>query len=145
MRQSLSGIPQCRPETCILVTDPGPKLADFAPAGWHASCCIPDELITRESVMIEITQPAQEAIKAAIANAGQPVAGLRLLVETGGRAGPTYGMLVERKADPADETLTFGDVTLLIDPETRPHLAGTKVDFVASVAGACFVFEKSIC
>ncbi|PYF07174.1 iron-sulfur cluster assembly accessory protein [Rhodobacter viridis] len=95
--------------------------------------------------MIEITQPAKDAIRSAIAKAGQPVAGLRLLVETGGRAGPSYGMLVERKADPADETLTFGDVTLLIDPETRPHLAGTKVDFVASVAGARFVFEKSFC
>ena len=91
--------------------------------------------------MIEITPPAKAAIRSAIANAGQPVAGLRLLAQAGGRDGLRYGMLVERRAAPDDETLIFDDVTVLIDPETRPHIAGTKVDFVTSGTGASFVFE----
>ena len=92
--------------------------------------------------MIEITQPAQEAIKAAIAGAGQPIAGLRLMVQSGGCAGLKYGMALELEAQPDDASLTFGDVTVLIDPLTRAHIAGTVIDFVSTVEGAGFTFDN---
>ena len=99
--------------------------------------------------MIEITQTAQEAIKAAIEGAGQPVAGLRLMVQAGGCAGLKYGMALELEAQPDDASLTFGAVTVLIDPLTREHIAGTKIDFVSTLEGAGFTFDnpnaKSAC
>ena len=99
--------------------------------------------------MIEITQPAQEAIKAAIEGAGQPVAGLRLMVQAGGCAGLKYGMALELEAQPDDASLTFDEVTVLIDPLTREHIAGTKIDFVSNLEGAGFTFDnpnaKSAC
>ncbi|PYF07680.1 iron-sulfur cluster assembly accessory protein [Rhodobacter viridis] len=92
--------------------------------------------------MIEITQPAREAIKAAIDGAGQPVAGLRLMVQSGGCAGLKYGMALELEAQPDDASLTFGEVTVLIDPLTREHIEGTKIDFVSNLEGAGFTFEN---
>lgn len=92
--------------------------------------------------MIDITQPAKDAIKAAIAGAGQPVAGLRLMVQSGGCAGLKYGMALELEAQPDDASVTFDDITVLIDPATREHIEGTKIDFVTTVEGAGFVFEN---
>ncbi|MBZ4023300.1 iron-sulfur cluster assembly accessory protein [Rhodobacter aestuarii] len=92
--------------------------------------------------MIDITEPAQSAIKAAIDGAGQPVAGLRLMVQSGGCAGLKYGMALELEAQPDDEVVSFGDVNVLIDPASREHLTGAKIDFVTNVEGAGFVFDN---
>jgi iron-sulfur cluster assembly accessory protein len=92
--------------------------------------------------MIEITEPARSAIKAAIDGAGQPVAGLRLMVQSGGCAGLKYGMALELEAQPDDTVVTFDEVTVLIDPLSQPHLTGTKIDFVTGLEGAGFVFDN---
>lgn len=92
--------------------------------------------------MIEITEPARSAIKAAIDGAGQPVAGLRLMVQSGGCAGLKYGMALELEAQPDDTVVDFGEVTVLIDPLSQPHLSGTTIDFVSGLEGAGFVFNN---
>ena len=92
--------------------------------------------------MIEITEPARSAIKAAIDGAGQPVAGLRLMVQSGGCAGLKYGMALELEAQADDAVVTAGDVTVLIDPTSQTHLAGTTIDFVEGLEGTGFVFNN---
>lgn len=92
--------------------------------------------------MIEITEPARSAIKAAIEGAGQPVAGLRLMVQSGGCAGLKYGMALELEAQADDVVVLAGEVTVLIDPASQPHLAGTTIDFVSGLEGAGFVFDN---
>lgn len=92
--------------------------------------------------MIDITEPAQTAIKAAIDGAGQPVAGLRLMVNGGGCAGLQYGMALELDIQPDDAVVEAGEVKVLIDPESQPHLAGTTIDFVSGLEGSGFVFNN---
>lgn len=92
--------------------------------------------------MIDITEPALTAIKSAIDGAGQPVAGLRLMVNGGGCAGLQYGMALELTAQPDDAVVTAGEVVVLIDPESQPHLAGTTIDFVSGLEGSGFVFNN---
>ncbi|MDP3340364.1 iron-sulfur cluster assembly accessory protein [Frigidibacter sp.] len=92
--------------------------------------------------MIEITEPARSAIKAAIDGAGQPVAGLRLMVQSGGCAGLKYGMALELEAQPDDAVMELGEVTVLIDPQSQEHLAGATIDFVSGIEGAGFVFNN---
>lgn len=92
--------------------------------------------------MIEITEPARTAIKAAIDGAGQPVAGLRVMVQYGGCAGLKYGMALELEAQPDDAVVVAGEVTVLIDPESQPHLTGTTIDFVSGLEGSGFVFDN---
>lgn len=92
--------------------------------------------------MIEITEPARSAIKAAIDGAGQPVAGLRLMVQSGGCAGLKYGMALELEVQADDAVVAAGEVTVLIDPASQVHLAGTTIDFVTGLEGAGFVFNN---
>ncbi len=92
--------------------------------------------------MIEITEPARSAIKSAIDGAGQPVAGLRVMVQGGGCAGMKYGMALELEAQPDDAVISAGEVTVLIDPESQSHLSGTRIDFVSGLEGSGFVFEN---
>ncbi len=92
--------------------------------------------------MIEITEPARTAIKSAIDGAGQPVAGLRVMVQGGGCAGMKYGMALELEAQPDDTVLNAGEVTVLIDPESQAILQGTTIDFVTGLEGSGFVFNN---
>lgn len=92
--------------------------------------------------MIEITEPARSAIKAAIDGAGRPVAGLRVMVTSGGCAGLKYGMALELEAQPDDTVIAAGEVTVLIDPESQAHLNGARIDFVTGLEGSGFVFEN---
>ncbi|NVO28139.1 iron-sulfur cluster assembly accessory protein [Donghicola sp. C2-DW-16] len=92
--------------------------------------------------MIEITEPARSAIKTAIDGAGQPVAGLRVMVQGGGCAGLKYGMALELEQQPDDAIIQAGEVTILIDPESQAHLSGTTIDFVTGLEGSGFVFEN---
>lgn len=92
--------------------------------------------------MIEITESAQSAIKTAIDGAGRQVAGLRLMVQGGGCAGLKYGMALELEAQPDDAVIEAGQVTVLIDPASQPHLTGTVIDFVSGLEGSGFVFNN---
>jgi len=92
--------------------------------------------------MIEITEPARSAIKAAIDGAGQPVAGLRLMVQGGGCAGMKYGMALELEQQSDDAVIEAGEVTVLVDPESQAVLAGTTIDFVTGLEGSGFVFNN---
>ncbi|MDT8854293.1 iron-sulfur cluster assembly accessory protein [Paracoccaceae bacterium Fryx2] len=92
--------------------------------------------------MIEITPAAQDAIRTAIAGAAQPVAGLRVMVQTGGCAGLKYGMALEPTRAPDDTVIETAGVTVLVDPDSQAHLEGATIDFVSTLEGAGFVFEN---
>lgn len=92
--------------------------------------------------MIEITEPARTAIRTAIDGAGQPVAGLRVMVQSGGCAGMKYGMALELAAQPDDTLIAAGEVTILVDPDSQAHLTGTTIDYVTGLEGSGFVFNN---
>ncbi|EEW25366.1 HesB/IscA family protein [Rhodobacter ferrooxidans] len=92
--------------------------------------------------MIEITPAARDAIRTAIAGAAQPVAGLRVMVQTGGCAGLKYGMALELDAAPGDAVIESDGVTVLVDAESQAHLQGATIDFVSNLEGAGFVFDN---
>ena len=92
--------------------------------------------------MLAITDAARDAIKSAIDNAGQPVAGLRIMVQGGGCAGLQYGMALELTRTPDDAIIDADGVTVLVDPESQAHLTGVTVDFVHKLEGSGFVFNN---
>lgn len=92
--------------------------------------------------MLSLTDNARAAIRSAIESAGQPVAGLRVMVQSGGCAGLQYGMALELNPAPDDEVVESGDVTVLVDPVSRTFLEGTTIDFVHRLEGAGFVFDN---
>lgn len=92
--------------------------------------------------MLQLTDSARTAMRTAIAGAECEVAGLRILVESGGCAGLRYGMALELAAEPDDAALDFDGLTVLIDPDSRSYLEGVTVDFVSDLEGAGFVFDN---
>jgi iron-sulfur cluster assembly accessory protein len=92
--------------------------------------------------MLDITESAQSAIKTAIDGADRPVAGLRVMVQDGGCAGLKYGMALELEAQADDAVIVAGPVTVLVDPASQQHLAGTTIDFVTTLENSGFTFEN---
>lgn len=92
--------------------------------------------------MIQITEAARDAMAGAIEGAGQPIAGLRLMVQAGGCAGLQYAMALELTREETDAVVEAEGVTILIDPDSQGYLLGTTIDFVAGLEGSGFVFDN---
>lgn len=92
--------------------------------------------------MIAITDNARTAIKSAIDGAGQDVAGLRIMVQSGGCAGLQYGMALELTKMDEDTEIDADGVTVLVDPQSAAFLSGVTVDYVNKLEGSGFVFDN---
>ncbi|TCM85220.1 HesB/IscA family protein [Rhodovulum steppense] len=92
--------------------------------------------------MIQMTEAARDAIASAIAGAGQPIAGLRLMVQAGGCAGLQYTMALELTREDDDAVVQADGVIVLIDPGSQGYLVGTTIDFVTGLEGSGFVFDN---
>ncbi len=92
--------------------------------------------------MIQLTDNAVAAVKTALSRAAQPAEGLRIMVQTGGCAGFKYMMGLEATTREGDAVVQQDGVTLFIDEESQPHLAGMTVDFVTGLERSGFVFDN---
>ena len=93
--------------------------------------------------MINMTESAVNAVRMAIDGAKDPIAGLRIMVESGGCAGLKYKMGLVAANEDSDVTVEQRGVKVFIDPSSIPYLEGTTVDFVIGMEGSGFVFENS--
>ena len=91
---------------------------------------------------IRLTDAAAERIKYVMANAVQPVVGVRVGVKNGGCAGMTYTMEYAERANPTDEVVDDKGVRLLIDPKAVLFLLGTEMDFKTDKLSSGFVFNN---
>jgi iron-sulfur cluster assembly protein len=92
--------------------------------------------------MVTLTDNAVTALRSAIEGAPGQIAGLRILVETGGCAGMKYCMGLVAATQPDDLQLDSNGVKLFIDPISFGLLQGVTVDFVTGEMGAGFVFDN---
>lgn len=92
--------------------------------------------------MIELTSSAVEAIRGAINGQKESVAGLRLMVESGGCAGFKYMMGLVTDKEPGDITVEKDGVVLFVDADSSRLLEGVTIDFAVSLEGSGFTFEN---
>jgi iron-sulfur cluster assembly protein len=92
--------------------------------------------------VMRLTEAAAERIKAVMAKADHPVAGLRVGVKNGGCAGMSYTMEFADAANPLDEVVEDKGVRLLIDPKAVLFLLGTEMDYKIDKLSAQFVFNN---
>jgi iron-sulfur cluster assembly protein len=92
--------------------------------------------------VIRLTDAAAERIKYVMANAAQPVIGVRVGVKNGGCAGMTYTMEYAERVEGADEVVEDKGVRVLIDPKAVLFLLGTEMDYKADRLSAQFVFNN---
>ncbi len=92
---------------------------------------------------VVLTPRAVEKVKELQAREGRPASwALRVAVVGGGCSGFSYQLDFDEQSREDDEVLDFDGVRVLVDPTSAEHLAGTEIDFVASLHGGGFKFAN---
>ncbi|MFL5213427.1 MAG: HesB/IscA family protein [Microvirga sp.] len=92
--------------------------------------------------VMRLTEAAADRIKAIMAKADKPFAGVRVGVKNGGCAGMAYTMEYAQEAAKFDEVVEDKGVKLLIDPKAVLFLLGTEMDFKVDKLSSTFVFNN---
>ena len=92
--------------------------------------------------VMRLTEAAALRIKSVIAQAGKPMAGVRVGVKNGGCAGMEYTMEYADAVGPTDEVVEDKGVKILIDPKAVLFLLGTEMDYKADKMQAQFIFNN---
>jgi iron-sulfur cluster assembly protein len=92
--------------------------------------------------VVRLTDAAAERIKYVMANAAEPVVGVRVGVKNGGCAGMSYTMEYAHEIAKADEVVEDKGVRVLIDPKAVLFLLGTEMDYKTEKLSAQFVFNN---
>ena len=92
--------------------------------------------------VMSMTDAAAERARTLIANAGRPVAGLRVGVKNGGCAGMAYTVEFAEEKQPLDEVVEDKGVTLLVDSKALMFLLGTTLDFETTKIASTFTFRN---
>jgi iron-sulfur cluster assembly protein len=92
--------------------------------------------------VMRLSDAAADRIKAVMAKAERPIAGLRVGVRNGGCAGMAYTMEYAENVNPLDEVIEDKGVRILIDPKAVLFLLGTEMDYKVEKLSAQFVFNN---
>ena len=92
--------------------------------------------------VIRLTEAAADRIKAIMARADTPIAGLRIGVKNSGCAGMSYTMEYAEAVAPTDEVVEDKGVRVLVDPKAVLFLLGTEMDFKTDKLSSTFVFNN---
>ena len=92
--------------------------------------------------VITLSSRAADRVKEIIAQAKEPIVGVRVGVAQGGCAGISYVMEYAKKANPNDEIIEDKGVKVLIDPKAIMYLLGTEMDYKKEELSSTFVFKN---
>ena len=92
--------------------------------------------------VITLSDRAAERVKEIIAQAKEPIVGLRVGVASGGCAGMSYVMEYSKKINPNDEVVEDKGVKVFIDPAAVLYLLGTEMDYKKEEFSSSFVFNN---
>ena len=92
--------------------------------------------------VITLSNRAAERVKEIMAQAKEPIIGVRVGVSSGGCAGMSYVMEYAKKANPNDEIIEDKGVKVLIDPKAIMYLLGTEMDYKKEEFSSSFVFKN---
>ena len=92
--------------------------------------------------IITLSDRAAERVKEIMAQAKEPIVGVRVGVTSGGCAGMSYVMEYAKKTNPNDEIIEDKGVKVLIDPNAVMYLLGTEMDYKKEEFASTFVFKN---
>jgi iron-sulfur cluster assembly protein len=92
--------------------------------------------------VMSLTDAAADRVKAIMAKAERPIAGVRVGVKNGGCAGMSYTMDYADQVAPTDEVVEDKGIKILIDPKAVLFLLGTEMDFQTTKLSSQFVFKN---
>ena len=83
--------------------------------------------------MLDVSDLAAEKAKTLLVDKGFAEGALRVFVVGGGCSGYQYGMALALDAEADDAVIEKNGVRFLIDPESAPLIAGSRVDYIDDV------------
>ncbi len=92
--------------------------------------------------VITLSDSAAQRVKEIMAQAKEPIVGVRIGVASGGCAGMSYVMEYATKTNPNDEVIEDNGVKVLIDPKAIMYLLGTEMDYKKEEISSTFVFKN---
>jgi len=92
--------------------------------------------------VITLSNRAAARVKEIMAQAKEPIVGVRVGVTSGGCAGMSYVMEYAKKTNPNDEIIEDKGVKVLIDPKAIIYLLGTEMDYKREELSSTFVFKN---
>ncbi len=91
---------------------------------------------------ISLTDTAAGKIRELVSAEGDPNLALRMAVRAGGCSGFSYEMFFDSQIESDDIVETFGDVRVVVDPQSVDRLRGSTLDYKDGLMGAGFAIEN---
>ena len=92
--------------------------------------------------MITLTDTAAVKVKQLLEAEGATELALRVAVRPGGCSGFSYEMYFDGDVAADDQTLTFGDVRVVVDPASAQLLEGASLDYKDGLQDAGFAINN---
>lgn len=91
---------------------------------------------------LTLTPAAQDKIKSMMTKEGKEGYGLRVGVTTGGCAGLSYDLRLQKNQYDNDIVFKQGDITVFINPESLTFLKGIQIDYVDTLKESGFKYSN---
>jgi iron-sulfur cluster assembly protein/iron-sulfur cluster insertion protein len=91
---------------------------------------------------VNLTDTAVDKVRELIAAENEPDLALRVAVRPGGCSGFSYEMFFDAEVDDADIVEEYGDVRVVVDPQSAEMVRGATLDYKDSLMGAGFAIEN---
>jgi iron-sulfur cluster assembly protein/iron-sulfur cluster insertion protein len=92
--------------------------------------------------MIALTDTASSKVKELLEAEDQPDLFLRVAVRPGGCSGLSYEMFFDSDRAADDVEATFGEVRVVVDPQSSQYLQGASLDYKDGLQGAGFTINN---
>ena len=92
--------------------------------------------------VITLSDRAAERVKEIMAQAEEPIVGVRVGVASGGCAGMSYVMEYAKQINPKDEMIEDKGVKVFVDSSAIMYLLGTEMDYKIEKFSSTFVFKN---
>lgn len=96
----------------------------------------------RQPKAVILTDAAVGKVRELIDAEGDPGLALRMAVRAGGCSGFSYEMFFDSAVEDGDIVEEFGDVRVVVDPESVERLRGSTLDYRDGLMGAGFAIEN---
>ena len=91
---------------------------------------------------VNLTDTAVSKVGELIAAEGEESLALRMAVRPGGCSGFSYEMFFDAEVEDADIIEEFGDVRVVVDPQSAERLRGSTLDYRDGLMGAGFAIDN---
>ena len=91
---------------------------------------------------VNLTAAAVEKVGELIAAEDEAGLALRMAVRPGGCSGFSYEMFFDSEIEDADIVEEFGDVRVIVDPQSADMVRGATLDYKDSLMGAGFAIDN---